>query len=183
MLWCYARFYEVGEARDSDLGVIGTPQRWYVVFNIRASTHVRSFLAFGRYKHVRAFGYVPLVKFWIFYDVKLDGTDIVLASDHIAQGMIHEWMQDGCIIEMPAKGNSRILLRLGFWCVPAIKHLIGLRSGALRPDRLRLDCLKAGGKVIYDGCDRRDFRRQQTAPSTPEQARPDVQCLAEPGQQ
>src|ERR1700738_1141353 len=35
---------------------------------------------------------------------------------------------------------------LGFWCTIAMKHLVGLRSRALRPDRLWHDCIAAGGK-------------------------------------
>jgi hypothetical protein len=141
----------MGEVADLDLGVIGQPCRWYVVFNTKATTPLRSLLAFGRFKHVRVFGYVPLIRCWIFYDVKLSGTDLWLARDGAACRLMDQWSANGVVIEMPVLSQSRIIVRLGFWCVPAVKHLLGLRSSAFRPDRLWLDCLRTGGKVVYDG--------------------------------
>jgi hypothetical protein len=39
-------------------------------------------------------------------------------------------------------------LRLGFWCVPAMAHLLGLRGFMFRPNALYRACLAQGGAVV-----------------------------------
>jgi hypothetical protein len=111
-----------------------------------------SFIAFGQLKHVRAFGYVPQLKAWIFYDVCIGMTNIYLAKGRHAEWLIHSWCEDCAVLELPVAdaAQHRPLVRLGFWCVPAIKHLLRLRSRALRPDRLWRDCLQSGARIIHD---------------------------------
>ena len=46
--------------------------------------------------------------------------------------------------------------RFGFYCVPAIKHLLGLKCVALTPDGLYRAVIKAGGTIVG-----------QQAPATP----------------
>jgi hypothetical protein len=43
----------------------------------------------------------------------------------------------------------------GFWCTLAMKHLVGISTGALRPDRLWRDCIAAGGKPNVSANSRR----------------------------
>src|SRR5262245_50481056 len=41
---------------------------------------------------------------------------------------------------------KRIGPQPGFWCTLAMKHLVGIRAAALRPDQLWRDSIAAGGK-------------------------------------
>lgn len=126
----------------------GQPRQWTVVFDRRAATWWMNKAPIGKYKHVRAFGYVSEAKAWIFYDVSLDRTTIQMACDQHAMTLMGEWLAKADAILMPAADRGFPAPRLGFWCVQAIKHLIGLRSGALLPDALWRDCLRAGGEIV-----------------------------------
>lgn len=121
------------------------PQIWTLVFSREATSRLRSWLAFGRYKHVRAFAYVPFLHVWVFYDVHLSGTDIFIAADgEPAQRLIAQWIVKADLVRMRRlPGDRKASLFFGF-CVPAIKRLIGLRCVSLRPDALYRQCLKHG---------------------------------------
>lgn len=122
------------------------PQSWVVVFNRTPRSWLLSLLAFGTYKHVSAYAYLPDLRMWLFYDIHLHRTEIVIARDgEKALMLIAQRTADADLIRIPAQHDGRTRFRLGFWCVPGIKHLLGLRSGALRPDRLWRDCIAAGG--------------------------------------
>ena len=129
--------------------LIVEPVNWTVVFSRRARTRLQHFLVIGRYKHVRAYAYVPFLHVWVFYDVHLRGTSIVVAADgEPANRMIAVWIEDADLVRISA--NKAAFNRfswpiLGF-CVPAMKRLLGIRSaGTLRPDRFYQDCLRNGG--------------------------------------
>lgn len=126
----------------------GAPRQWIIVFDRKAATWWINWLPLGKYKHVRAFGYVPEAKAFIFYDVAFDRTMIAIACDQAATALIREWLTDADAISMPARAAGLPAPRIGFWCVQAIKHLIGLRSGALRPSALWRDCLRQGGEIV-----------------------------------
>ncbi|WP_165923541.1 hypothetical protein [Bosea sp. BK604] len=51
------------------------------------------------------------------------------------------------MVVMPPAGERSPWFRLGFWCVPAMSHLVGLTSTVLRPDALYAACMKAGGSI------------------------------------
>lgn len=124
------------------------PPVWIVVFCRNTQTRWVRWLALGRYKHVRAYAYLPAMRAWIFYDVSLSITGIYAAPDDAAaEAYIGKFTADADLISIrPAPSSG---LRLApFSCVSAIKHLIGLRSGALRPDALFRDCLAAGGELL-----------------------------------
>src|SRR5262245_323155 len=86
---------------------------------------------------------------WRFYDVKFNGTRLMLArEDNPATGaFLHDYL-DGCdLVAMPRLPiPKRTAPHAGFWCTLAMKHLVGIRTGALRPDRLWRDSIAAGGK-------------------------------------
>lgn len=127
------------------------PQVWTLCFSRKASTRLRSLVAFGRYKHVRAYAYLPGMKAWLFYDVHLGGTTLAVVPDgDVALAVIGEWMLDADLVRI-RHGNSIGFPLPGFWCVPAMKHLIGSRSCALRPSALYRWCLRHGGEP-FDGC-------------------------------
>lgn len=103
----------------------------------------------GRFKHVSAFGWLPDQGVWLIYDVRLGRTRVAAlpdcqgANEHIAN------LRRGAVTVSIAAGRERNRwLRLGFWCVPAMSHLVGLKRTVFRPDALYRACLKEGGAVV-----------------------------------
>jgi hypothetical protein len=81
--------------------------------------------------------------------VKFNGTKILLAAedDPGTPAFLHHYLDDCDMIAMPhLPVPRRSAPQLGFWCTIAMKHLIGIRSRAFRPDRLWRDCIAVGGK-------------------------------------
>lgn len=149
------------------------PEIWTLVFNREAATWWASWLAMGRYKHVRAYAYVPFLHVWVFFDPHIGGTDIVIAADgEPANRMIGSWIVNADLVRMRRQDPDESVLSFrwpGVWCeerpryafpllgfcVPAIKRLIGLRYVALRPDALYRLCMRNGGEpfgAVDDGC-------------------------------
>lgn len=121
------------------------PNEWFVVFHRRSNSSILSWLAFGEFKHVSAFGYCVGVKLWLVYDVQWVGTRTMLMDEQ----SILEWTR-GCEILKIARTDTRMGLsgRLGLYCVSAIKHLIGLRCVAVTPGQLHRYILRNGGVCI-----------------------------------
>lgn len=146
-----------------DYPLITAPDTWTLVFSREARTWWASWLALGRYKHVRAYAYVPFLHVWVFYDVHLRGTDLIVAADgEPAQRMIALWMVKADLLRVRrvdfrdhqvGRENRHCLPLLGF-CVPAIRRLLGIPGSALRPDTLYRHCLKHGALPFeaVDGC-------------------------------
>lgn len=130
----------------------GQPARWILGFD-RTARHWAPavFCARSKYKHVSAAGYVPEADAWMFVDVCFDRTRLIVTRGADARRVMAELWGDADLIGIDAQPAGSSCYRLGFWCVPAIKHLIGLRSYAMLPDALWRDCVKAGGKVISEG--------------------------------
>lgn len=125
------------------------PEWWVLVFQRESKVWWVRLLAWGRYKHVAAYAYLPGLKAWLIYDVSMVRTGIVVVPDgDEALGWLAELTSDADLMAMRRTHvHTRRMPLLG-WCVPAIAHLIGLRSGALRPDRLWADCLRNGGQPL-----------------------------------
>jgi hypothetical protein len=123
-----------------------TPARWVLCFSRVGLPWVP-----GYYKHVRAYGYLPGIRSWLFYDCNLTGRSVSVApdSDDTVRTVMWAFVRDCDIISMPAvrAGTMPWLTRLGWWCVPDMKSLIGLRSRAITPDGLYRDCLRAEGAL------------------------------------
>lgn len=138
------------------------PTSWMLVFDREASSRWLSLIAFGRYKHVRAFAYVPFLHVWVFFDPHIGGTDIVVAADgEPAQALMQRWLVNADVLRMPRRPGWNRPALFGF-CVPVIKRLIGLRSGALRPSALYRHCLRNGGEPFEAADGRTDL---QAAPA------------------
>jgi hypothetical protein len=128
----------------------GMPTRWILAFQRSSPSWWVRALSCGRYKHVRAFGYVADLDAWLFFDLRFRQMDIWIARGAHARALMARYIDDCDLIGMPVVNEAGTTFRAGFWCVPAIKHLIGLRSGALRPDTLLRDCLRNGAEIISD---------------------------------
>lgn len=125
-----------------------TPSRWVLCFSRRGLAWVP-----GYYKHVRAYGYLPGMKAWVFYDCNLKGRSVSVAPDNddTVRTVLWAFVKDCDIISLPVHkpGDLPWLSRLGLWCVPDMKSLVGLRSWAITPTGLYRDCLRAEGALRH----------------------------------
>lgn len=126
----------------------GAPLRWMIVFRRFSDTWWVRLLAFGEYKHVRAFAFVPECDTYIFYDVARGRTAMFAARGAGARALMLEWTENADVLAMAPLGDLH-RLPLMFLCTTAIRHLLGLPGGALRPDRLFQDCLAHGAEIVH----------------------------------
>lgn len=126
------------------------PDDWFVVFHEDSPRWWIRLLACGRFKHVSAFGAVKHAGMWVFYDFNTDRSRVYVVPDDLADDAIAHFTAGAVIVRLakPLGGETNINLRSGWWCVPAVAHILGLRSCALRPDALFRDVLAHGGEVI-----------------------------------
>lgn len=127
------------------------PARWTVVFHRTASNWFFSAIAMGEFKHVSAFSWVPSLMVWVIYDVSFERTKIeILPDTEESKARLAQIIRGNCIVTMNVRHDAVPLGRFGFFCTSAIKHLLGLRGGALRPDSLFRLCVANGGEVCDD---------------------------------
>lgn len=125
------------------------PDTWNVCFHRTAASRLWGWLACGKYKHVSAFAFIPGSRHWLLYDVHFEGTRLAILPDTPAAFQVIEAIISDCdVIRITRQTGRAHFVRLGFWCVPAVKHLLGLRSSALRPDALFRHLLRDGGEII-----------------------------------
>lgn len=133
------------------------PKDWFVVFQENTPKWWIRWLARGRFKHVSVFGVVERANSWVFYDFNLDRARVYVVPNHEADIAIGHFIDDATVVRMarPIGREAEVNLRPGWWCVPAVAHILGLRSCALRPDTLFRQCLAQGGEIIEPkgGCD------------------------------
>lgn len=124
------------------------PPQWVLAFHRSAARRWTGWLACGRYKHVSAFAYLPEIGLWLWFDVCLDGTHLVALPDSEAgRREIAVWTADADYLRVPRRPARRVILA-PFYCVAAVRHLVGVPGGALRPDGLWRDCLRNGGELV-----------------------------------
>lgn len=128
----------------------GTPSRWIVAFARRSASPWVNRLVPGRYKHVMAMGYVAEMDAWLFFDWRLGHADIYTARGDGARQLMAHFSEGADLLGMPARRGRAVAFHTGLWCVPAVKHLVGIRGGALRPTTLFRDCLRQGAEIISD---------------------------------
>ena len=128
------------------------PEEWFVVFSRSNSRWWARWLAMGRYSHVSAFGEVKSAGIWLFFEVFVGRTQVLAVPDDRVDVVLGEMARGTTIVRMPPQRirDDRVRLKPGFWCVPAVAHLLGLSSCALRPDRLLAQCLANGGTIVVD---------------------------------
>jgi hypothetical protein len=127
------------------------PRRWTVVFHRRAENRFFGAIAMGHFKHVSAFAFVPDLGVWIIYDVgfRRARIELLAETDH-AKTIMANIIKGNCFVTIETSQDNLPLMRLGMFCTTAIAHLIGIRSSALRPDRLFRHLVAAGGVVVDD---------------------------------
>jgi len=137
------------------------PLEWFVAFSRDYDRKWVKWLASGEFRHVTAFGYVKAADVWVFYDFMASRTRILTVRDDKANLLLGEYTKSGVIIRMPPQivPDHRAKIKPGLWCVPAVAHLLGLSTCALRPDGLLKHCLANGGTIIAD--DRSDEKTRR----------------------
>jgi hypothetical protein len=106
------------------------------------------FLAAGKYKHVRIFAHVPECDAWVFFDPGWGQWSLFVARGKSATLNMRLWCEDSDVLKMPANLASSLFHPRAFLCTSAVRRLIGVPGGALRPDALYRDCLRYGAKIV-----------------------------------
>lgn len=134
------------------------PDVWSVVFNREAASGWARFVP-GRYKHVRAYAFVPATRTWLFYDVHFSGVNLFAVPDGPdARAAIYSFIGPEGVSDIVAMrrlpARRRRLFPWSNWCTSSLRHLLNLPGGALRPDRFYRECLENGGtpfEAVHDG--------------------------------
>lgn len=123
------------------------PLVWNIVFNREACSGWARWVP-GRYKHVRAYAFIPATSTWLFYDVNFGGTAISAIPDGpAARAAIYAFIgPEGVsdIVAVRKLPQRKRLFPWSNWCTCALRHLLNLPGSALRPDAFYRDCLKNG---------------------------------------
>jgi hypothetical protein len=76
---------------------------WTLVFCKKPGRWWVRLLAWGRYNHVKAIAYLPALRAWLFYDVKFNGTKILLAreDDTRTRAFLQDYLDNCDTVAMP----------------------------------------------------------------------------------
>lgn len=131
--------------------------RWTVVFHRKAENRFFSAIAMGHFKHVSAFAWLPECGHWLIYDVGFRRTRLKMLPDtEAAKSILAAIVTGNAAITIDVRDTELPWMRLGMFCTSAVAHLVGIRSGALRPDTLFRHLRAKGGEV-------RDYGSRETA--------------------
>ena len=122
---------------------------WYIGFTARPRKHWFDVFTSKNFRHVLALSYDPACEVWLYYDVGLNGTyiDSFPKGSPVIAALIAEvprWLKTNVRQTLYPRGLWR------FYCVPAIKSLVGLKSCALTPKGLYRDLVKAGAIPAFE---------------------------------
>lgn len=122
--------------------------RWHVAFWHRTTQRFGLHrLARGPYKHVTAFGYAAAVEGWVVYEPTIRGTSIKVIPHGESFLRVMAWTRERAdLVLFETRPARHTLWRPGFYCVPAIRNLIGAPSSAVTPTGLFNDILRRGGE-------------------------------------
>lgn len=147
------------------LPAIIEPEEWCVVFHRKAASRAFSLIAMGRFKHVAAFAHLPAQRAWLYFDLQFSHLrNAVIPDTPEGRALLGSLIDDTEIVRMRRRGGRARWMRFGLICTTAVKHLLGLSGGALRPDALYRYCLQNGGVVLDES----------TGPARPAAGRPDA---------
>jgi hypothetical protein len=122
------------------------PSYWNVVFHPSEGRLAR--LLLGRFQHVSAFAYVPGFRCWVIYDCQWGGTRISFVSHGT---LLIPFIRNCSVIKFDRIYKPMVLAsRFSFYCVPAIKSLLGLSCVAATPDGLYRHLIDNGGILFNE---------------------------------
>ena len=111
------------------------PMRWNVAFERRRTV----------WGHVLAFA--PAGDHWVVIDPHLTFTEVYTLGPDEFDAWITDLTRHATVWRID--GDRRAPLLAGLWCVGTVKRLLGLRSGALSPEGLKRDLLRAGAVQVF----------------------------------
>jgi len=127
------------------------PEVWFLVFREKSESRLARWLSFGRFKHVFAIGWVSSQQVWLIYEVSWDGATVAVLPDNESTAFELQALQaDSVTLAIVPRLKKRRWFRIGFWCVPAMAHLVGMPC-ALRPDTLFRHCRRHNAEVVTYG--------------------------------
>lgn len=134
---------------------------WNVVFMAGPRTSWWDWLTPREWRHVCAFGYSVTTDSWVIYDVADTHSRISVVS----AVWFDTWFRARSdrvtkVVRFDVQEGGDVRARFGLWCVTAIKHLLGLQSGAFRPHALYRDLLRNGAKPTFEEA----YGRQSESP-------------------
>ena len=126
--------------------------RWYLAFHLKRNDWWGERLIPGRFSHVSAFSYLDGPKVWVLVDhtPRRTGTVGIWPSDHHIPSELGVWVANCSILRADVRQREGFRPRFGFWCVTAVKDLLGSESGALSPEGLWNDLVRAGAQIVHD---------------------------------
>lgn len=128
----------------------GPAEEWFVVFNGGPRHFWWDWLTRPGFRHVLAMRPVG-ADAWILVNPSADRLHVQVVRGPTVDALIAEAHQDGGgILKFQAIDADERTIRLGWWCVPAIKHLLGLPGCALRPIGLWRDLLRRGAVPAFE---------------------------------
>lgn len=140
-----------------------TPLVWQVCFmGIEKRFPWDWFLPAG-FRHVFLLGYLPGHDLWLCYDVLFFKTEITVLSGQRAGFLLTLAKEQGAVLNWPAPVAPRRgwFPNFGFWCVPAVKHVLGLGCVAATPRGLHDYLVRRGATPLVEET-REPFQRAQT---------------------
>lgn len=102
------------------------------------------------FRHVFLLGYVPEYRQWVYFDPQYASTVVGIVTPARAGALLEIALHEGAVVNVPASvaRPPACWARLGFYCVPAVKHALGLRCVAVTPKGLHDYLLKIGAKRL-----------------------------------
>lgn len=128
-----------------------SPRVWQVVFIRRERESWWDALTAPWARHVMAWGYNPRSDSWLVFDPQVDVTRVCIVPDAEFCG----W-QDGMlphisrIVRIDAGAGSPGNARLAQFCAQQVSRLVGVRSGAFRPQALYRHLMEQGATLVYE---------------------------------
>jgi len=135
-----------------------SPPLWIVAFYGAKRTYWADWLSPRGFLHVSAFGFVPSfgeTGTWVHYEVTRRGTSIeVDRHGDATEARLAALRRSGATLLRVEPGETRRWFgRLGFWCVPAVAHLVGVDRFCLTPRGLYRHLLRHGAIPAFSSND------------------------------
>lgn len=136
---------------DTADALSGMPPNWFVAFYNVGQRYWWSRLCRDGFRHVAAFGYCAEQAAWLLYDVTTCRTLIRILTPSQMDAWVAALPDNRTVLEyQPTEEPAEPAFRLGFWCTPAVAHLVGARSRALRPEAFYRDLIAQGARPAFE---------------------------------
>ena len=129
----------------------GFPGAWYAAFFDGERKRWWWRLCRPGFRHVLAFGYSAQADAWLIYDVTLLRTYVCAIRPEVFDAWLQGLPTHRTIVRLDHPVDAPPASRLGFWCVPAVAHLLGVKTRALRPQALYRDLIAHGATPAFTG--------------------------------